>query len=269
MFKIIKQGTVGIKETLGKFTRSLDPGIHFYIPLVQSVFPINTQINEIKMDIDARTADKTFSLIKVAVHYQVDNNQIERAVYTQRKAVDQLASFAEKEVRAVVSKMSLQDLFEDQSRVSQVTKEGLASILFDRGYLLRDVLIIDIKPDRTVQTAMNEVQASRRRAEAATNEADAYYIKTVREAEAEKTKRILHGEGIAGQREAIQKGLRESIHETISSTGLSSDVAAQLTLETLRLDTYNNIGTTPGNTKVIFLPGASLDKSMVSALESR
>ena len=44
-FVIIESGDVGIKVTTGKFeSKPLNPGLHFYIPVLQKVIPVNTRI---------------------------------------------------------------------------------------------------------------------------------------------------------------------------------------------------------------------------------
>jgi regulator of protease activity HflC (stomatin/prohibitin superfamily) len=44
-FVIINSGEVGIKVTMGKFNSvPLNPGLHFYIPMIEQVIPVNTKI---------------------------------------------------------------------------------------------------------------------------------------------------------------------------------------------------------------------------------
>ncbi len=44
-FVIINSGEVGIKVTMGKFDPTpLNPGLHFYIPMIEKVIPVNTKI---------------------------------------------------------------------------------------------------------------------------------------------------------------------------------------------------------------------------------
>ncbi len=44
-FAIINSGEVGIKVTMGKFDQEpLNPGLHFFIPIVEQIIPVNTKI---------------------------------------------------------------------------------------------------------------------------------------------------------------------------------------------------------------------------------
>ena len=47
-FAIVNSGEVGIKVNTGKFeTKPLKPGLHFYIPILQKIIPVNTRIRMI------------------------------------------------------------------------------------------------------------------------------------------------------------------------------------------------------------------------------
>ncbi len=55
-FTIINSGEVGIKVTTGKFqSEPLLPGLHFYIPVLQKVIPVNTRIRLITYSNDMST----------------------------------------------------------------------------------------------------------------------------------------------------------------------------------------------------------------------
>ena len=269
MATIIRTGFVGVRETFGRFSGVSSPGLQFFIPFVQKVHKVNTQVNQVNLKLDSRTSDNVFSEIHVSVQYSVDPTNVEKAFYSLKNPLEQIVSKVEKSVRASTSKLSLKELFEDQDKISGETKEGLASILTDNGYKLRDVLITNVNPDAKVRDAMNDVSASARKREAAANEAEAVYIKLVKEAEAEKERKILQGFGIAGQRKAILEGLRDAITSTAAATGISSDMAAQIALRTQELDTYAQIGA-HNNTKILFLGSSSgKTKNLISALETQ
>jgi len=60
-FTIINSGEVGIKVTTGKFEpEPLNPGLHFFIPVLQKVIPVNTRIRLITYsnDMSAEIGDK-------------------------------------------------------------------------------------------------------------------------------------------------------------------------------------------------------------------
>jgi len=87
---------------------------------------------------------------------------------------------------------------------------------------------------------------------AAKNEAEADYIRRVKEAEADRDRKILQGEGISGQRLAILKGYEQGVDDMVKATGLTSREIVKFVLETQRFDMLENIGSS-SNAKTVFL----------------
>jgi regulator of protease activity HflC (stomatin/prohibitin superfamily) len=104
--------------------------------------------------------------------------------------------------------------------------------------------------------AMNKINASERLKEAAQNEADASYIRKVREAEGDKQRKILNGEGISGQRLAILQGYSTGVESMAHGLGLSSADIVNFVLETQRYDMLSEVGISE-NAKTIFLDTGS------------
>jgi regulator of protease activity HflC (stomatin/prohibitin superfamily) len=103
-------------------------------------------------------------------------------------------------------------------------------------------LVYDIQPDAEVKKAMNKVNASARLKEAAKNEAEALKIRTIAAAEAEARAKELQGVGIARQRLAIARGLKESVG-ACSEAGISATEATNMVLLTQHYDTVHAVGT--------------------------
>jgi regulator of protease activity HflC (stomatin/prohibitin superfamily) len=122
-----------------------------------------------------------------------------------------------------------------------------------------------------ISDAMSQVVASEQLRKAAENKGEAVKIQAIKEAEAEKERKRLQGEGIALEREAIANGLKESFDIIGKATGKGTmDVMALLTL-TQYLDTIKTIGSSD-NTKTIFLDSGvgktnEILKQLMSALE--
>ena len=169
--------------------------------------------------------------------------------------------------------MKLDDLFESQGEIGESVRESLDKKMSGYGYTIIDTLVNDISPDTAVSKAMNAINASERLKEAAKNEAEADYIRKVREAEADRDRKILQGEGISGQRLAILKGYEESVDGMAGSLGLTPREVVKFVLETQRYDMLENIGTS-NNTKTVFLNhnseeiGSGIRNSMMEAQEN-
>ena len=118
--------------------------------------------------------------------------------------------------------------------------------------MIKSFQITNVNFPKTITDAMSEVVASQQLRKAAENKGEAIKIQAIKEAEAEKERKRLQGEGIALEREAIAEGLKKSIETVQQATNQSStEILAILNL-TQYLDTLKSIGMGE-NAKVIFM----------------
>lgn len=87
------------------------------------------------------------------------------------------------EARAVAATKEFDQLYTDRDEFTQAIRETLSKAMDDYGYEIRDVLIDDPRPTDEMVSAFNEVLASKRRLEAATNDGEAEKIKRTKSAE--------------------------------------------------------------------------------------
>ena len=99
---------------------------------------------------------------------------------------------------------------------------------------------------------MNAIYANKRMKAAAKEEADANYIKKVRDAEADKDRKRLQGEGISEQRLAILKGYEQGVDDMAKKLGLTPTDIVDFVMKTQHLDTLEAIGRS-NNAKTIFI----------------
>ena len=101
---------------------------------------------------------------------------------------------------------------------------------------------------------MSRVVSSKRLQEAAHNEAEADYIRRVREAEAQRQTRLLQGQGIALERKAIIEGLSESVKELRMATGVTSESVMGMVMLNQYIDMLRVIGSKDGSKTVFINP---------------
>ncbi len=112
----------------------------------------------------------------------------------------------------------------------------------------------DINPDSNVKSAMNEINTAQRLRIAASEKGEADKILKIKQAEAEAEASILHGKGIAGQRQAIIEGLGQSVDEFIKQIpGAQASHVMDMVLMIQYIDTLKEIGTN-SQSNVVFVP---------------
>mmetsp|Transcript_24458 Transcript_24458/g.78990 ORF Transcript_24458/g.78990 Transcript_24458/m.78990 type:complete len:147 (-) Transcript_24458:839-1279(-) len=122
------------------------------------------------------------------------------------------------------------------------------------GYLILNALVTDMSPDLRVRNAMNEINASKRLKEAASEKAEGDKVLVVKSAEAAAEAKYLSGVGVARQRKAIVDGLRESISLfTTAVHNTNSKDIVDLLLITQYFDMLKDVGARP-NCSTVFIP---------------
>ena len=251
---IVDQQTCSIIERLGKFQRLAYPGLNFKIPLIENKrASLSMRIHQLEVVVETKTKDNVFVKAVIAVQYRVLQSKIYEAFYMLQDPVGQITSFVFDLVRAQVPAMDLDDVFSRKDDIADAVKEELEKPMADFGYEIIKALVTDIDPDANVKSAMNEINTAQRLRVAATEKGEAEKILKVKQAEAEAESCILHGKGVAGQRQAIIEGLCQSVDEFVKQTGTTPSHVMDMVLLIQYIDTLKDIGSN-SKSNVVFVP---------------
>lgn len=251
----IKTSEVGVVERLGKFKELQNAGCHcFCFPFDYVAGKVSLRVQELDVKCETKTLDNVFVEANVSVQYQVEQLHIYDAFYKLQNPTQQIRAYVFDIVRSVIPTMTLDMAFEAKEDVANEVKKALKVVMDEYGFVIIQALVTDISPDLKVKNAMNEINASRRQKEAATEKAEADKILLVKAAEADAESKYLSGVGVARQRKAIVDGLRDSIKEFSGNVhGTSPKDVIDLLLLTQYFDMLKEVGNQP-HTGTVFLP---------------
>jgi regulator of protease activity HflC (stomatin/prohibitin superfamily) len=251
---VIKQQSIGIIERFGRFKGLALPGLNIRLPLIDRlVGHVNLRIQQLDVHVETKTKDNVFVGIQVSVQYQAIPSKIYEAFYKLESPEEQIQAFIFDVVRAKVPNIDLDDLFSKKDEIAIDVKTELHETMLTFGYEIIKTLVTDIQPNENVKHAMNEINTAQRMRLAAQEKAEAEKIMRVKQAEAEAEANILHGQGIAGQRQAIIEGLGHSVEELHkSSPKLKSESLMQMVLIIQYFDMLREIGST-GKSNTVFV----------------
>lgn len=180
----VPQGYKWVVQRLGKYSSSLNPGLNFIIPYIDSVaYRVTTK--DIVLDIPSQeviTMDNAV-LVTNAVAY-INIVSPEKAVYGVEDYVVAIQTLVQTSLRSIVGEMSLDAALSSRDHIKAKLKAAISDDIADWGITLKTVEIQDINPSATMQQAMEE-QAAAERARRA----------TVTRADGEKQAAILKAEG--------------------------------------------------------------------------
>ncbi|KAJ6978092.1 hypothetical protein NC653_029865 [Populus alba x Populus x berolinensis] len=190
--------------------------------------------------------DNVFVHLVCSIQYRVVKENADDAFYELANPREQIQAYVFDVVRALVPRMTLDDLFEQKSELPKLSWRNWRSI--------EHILMVDIIPDDTVRKAMNEINAAQRLQLASVYKGEAEKVFLVKKAEAEAEAKYLGGVGVARQRQAITDGLRENILEFSHKVeGTSAKEVMDLIMITQYFDTIKDLGNSSKNT-TIFIP---------------
>ena len=260
---IIPERQSWVIQRLGKFNRIAQPGFKLRIPIIESVASKeNLKIQQLDVDVETKTNDDVFVILKISVQYRIINNKVYEAFYELDDPHGQIASYIFDEVRAEVPKLPLDDVFAKKDDIAIAVRDNISAQMEQYGYKIVKTLITDINPDELVKASMNKINAATREKEAAVQEAEAEKIRIVKRAEAEADSKRLSGEGIAKQRLEIVRGFKESVEDFQKALQeVDPQEIMQFVLMTQYFDTLTAIGANENNNTVMVphTPGGMKD----------
>jgi regulator of protease activity HflC (stomatin/prohibitin superfamily) len=146
-------------------------------------------------------------------HSHIDPQIIYNAYYKLKDPVTQISSHIEQYFRFHGMEYTLDDMYATRENMTAHLKEEINGKMNQYGYVIHNILVMDIIPAIEVVKAMNDVVATQKERIAQTNRAEAEKITRIMAAEAEAKTRELQGVGIAAERRKIIEGMQQSVED--------------------------------------------------------
>ena len=160
---IIPERQAWVIQRLGKFNRISKPGLKLKIPFIEVIASKeNLRIQQLDVDVETKTLDDVFVILKISVQYRVIDNKVYEAFYELDDPHGQIASYIFDEVRAEVPKLGLDDVFGKKDDIALAVRDNISSQMGQYGYKIVKTLITDINPDELVKASMNKINAAMR-----------------------------------------------------------------------------------------------------------
>jgi len=253
--RIVGQNTVLVIEFLGKFKRVMSAGFNWKIPLLERVAEkVSLRQQNFALNGLYPSKDKVIVDISTNLIYSVQSalDGVKLYTYSLSNRNQSIGAIIENSLRTYIAKETHEGILEKKEELAAHIRGDVEKQFSEWGMIIYSFQITGVSFPATITQAMSEVVASEQLKKAAENKGEATKIQAVKEAEGERERKRLQGEGIAMEREAIAKGLKESVEIVRGSTGQSSAEILSLLTLTQYLDTLRTIGLN-GNSKVIFM----------------
>ncbi len=181
--RLVPQGYKWVVQRLGKFHKTLNPGLNIIIPYVDGVaHKVTTK--DIVLDIPSQeviTRDNAV-IIANAVAY-INILSPEKAVYGVENYEIAIQTLVQTSLRSIIGEMDLDDALSSRDKIKAQLKHAISDDISDWGITLKTVEIQDINPSTTMQQAMEEQAAAERARRAKVTKADGDKQAAILEAE--------------------------------------------------------------------------------------
>ncbi|WKT84639.1 MULTISPECIES: SPFH domain-containing protein [unclassified Thermosynechococcus] len=279
--RIVNQGNMALVERLGSYSRRLEPGLNFTVPLLDRVVFEQTTREKV-LDIPPQqciTRDNVTITVDAVVYWRIID--MERAYYKVENLKMAMVNLVQTQIRAEMGKLELDETFTARTQVNENLLRDLDIATDPWGVKVTRVELRDIAPSKAVQDSMElQMSAERKKRaailtsegerEAAINSARGKAEAQVLAAEAEQKAAILAAE--AEQKVVVLRAQAERQDQILRAQGtaeamkiiaaaLREDPKAKEALQFLLAQGYLDMGRTIGHSdssKVLFMDPSSI-----------
>ncbi len=247
--RIVPQGSKQVVQRLGKYHRTLGPGLNIIFPYIDRVANKVTT-KDIVLDIPSQeviTKDNAVIIANAVAYINIVSP--EKSVYGVEDYRLAIQNLVQTSLRSIIGEMDLDDALSSRDEIKARLKTAISDDIADWGITIKTVEIQDINPSETMQKAMEEQAAAERGRRA-----------TVTRADGEKAAAILEAEGRleASKRDAQAKVvLAEASQRAITKVTdaiKDHELPVMFLLGEKYIEALKNLSTSE-NSKVIVLPG--------------
>ena len=263
--KIVPQQHAWVVERLGKYDRTLTPGLKFVTPFIERV-AYKHSLKEVPLDVPSQvciTRDNTQLQVDGIIYFQVTDPM--RASYGSSNYISAITQLAQTLLRSVIGKMELDRTFEERDHINMSVVAALDEAAGNWGVKVLRYEIKDLTPPAAILHSMQAqitaerekralIAASEGRKQEQINIATGEREALIARSEGKRQAEINNAQGQAAAIVAVADATAEAIRkiaEAIRSPG--GEQAVQLKVAEKALEAYaqlaqkNNTMIVPGN----------------------
>ena len=170
--KIINQGSQALVERLGEYKRTLNPGLNFIIPFIDSIaWEDTTRERVLNFEPQqAITKDNVSLTADAVIYWQILG--LAKTYYGVEDIESAIKNLVVTTLRSAIGRMELEDTYSSRAKINQELLEPLDEATAGWGVKVTRVEVRDITPAKTVLEALELERAAESKKRAAISEAE-------------------------------------------------------------------------------------------------
>lgn len=160
-YKEVRQGEVGLVQTFGALSRTVEPGLSYVNTWSEKLTKVSVKINI--RDIPAQscfTKDNVSVIITSVVYYNIIDPQ--KAIYSITDIHEAIVERTQTTLRDVIGNRVLQDVVEKREEIAESIENVIAKTAFDWGVNIESILIKDLQLPDKVQASLSMAAEAKR-----------------------------------------------------------------------------------------------------------
>ncbi len=261
-FKIVPQQHAWVVERLGKYDRTLTPGLKLVIPFVDRV-AYKHSLKEVPLDVPSQvciTKDNTQLQVDGILYFQVTDPM--RASYGSSDYIVAITQLAQTTLRSVIGKMELDKTFEERGLINAGVVNALDEAALNWGVKVLRYEIKDLTPPAAILHSMQAqitaerekralIAASEGRRQEQINIATGEREASIARSEGEKQADINKAQGEAAAITAVADATADAIRKIAAAIQQpGGEQAVQLKVAEKAVDAYGQLART-NNTMIV------------------
>jgi len=246
--RIVAQGEEWVVERLGKYHKTLLPGLNVIIPYLDQVrYKLVTK--DIILDVQEQeviTRDNAVILTNAIAFIKITDPV--KAVYGVTDFSEAIRNMIMTTLRSIIGEMNLDEALSNRDAIKARLRESIADEAIDWGLTVKSVEIQDIKPSESMQRAMEAQASAERERKATVTRAEGTKQSTILNAEAQLQAARLQAEAQV----TLATASAEAIKRVAVALG-SEDAPVRYLLGEKYIQTLGSLATSE-NAKTVVLP---------------
>jgi regulator of protease activity HflC (stomatin/prohibitin superfamily) len=202
--KTVPQGYEWTVERFGRYMKTLQPGLHIIVPLIDRIGHKVTRMEQVTPITRQEVITKDNASVQVDGVAFIQVLDVARAAYEVQNLSAAIQNLAMTNIRSVIGSMNLDELLSEREQINQRLLAVIDKATQEWGVKVTRVEIKDIQPPAELVEAMSKQMIAEREKRATITQSEGQRQAAINSAEGEKQSAILTAEGrlAAAQKDA-------------------------------------------------------------------